>query len=260
MVDLEPILTDLAAEGRELDELVAEADWATPTPAEGWTIAHQIAHLAWTDAKALIAVRTPDEFGAELKRALAGEDHYVDDGAAEGAAKPKAEVLAGWRAGRAKLAEALRAAPPGEKFPWYGPPMSAASMATARLMETWAHAQDVFDALAVVHEPTARLRHIAYLGVRTRDFAFSLHGLNPPPEPFRVELVAPSGETWSWGPEGATQKVTGSALDFCLVVTQRLHPADSDVVAAGEDAREWLGIAQAFAGAPGRGRRPGGSR
>jgi uncharacterized protein (TIGR03084 family) len=260
VVDIGPILRDLAAETGDLDRVVTGAgctDWTVPTPAEGWTIAHQIAHLAWTDEKALIAVRTPDDFGAELKRALAVGEHYVDDGAVEGAQKPKDELLAAWRSGRAELAAALEAASPEEKFPWYGPPMSAASMATARLMEAWAHAQDVFDALGVPHEPTGRIRHIAWFGVRTRDFAFSLNGLTAPPEPFRVELIAPDGQTWAFGPPDAPQRLTGSALDFCLVVAQRRHPADTDLVADGEDVREWLGIAQAFAGPPGAGRTAG---
>jgi uncharacterized protein (TIGR03084 family) len=257
VADVGGILNDLAAEGQELDDLVADADWATPTPAEGWTIAHQIAHLTWTDSRALIALRTPGEFGEELKRALAAGERYVDDAAAEGAVKPAAELLAEWRSTREELAVALETAPRDQKFPWYGPPMSAASMATARLMETWAHAQDVYDALGVPHRPSARLKHIAWLGVRTRDFAFSLHGLTPPPGPFRVELVAPDGHPWVFGPEDAAQRVTGEALDFCLVVTQRRDPAATSLVATGQDAREWLGIAQAFAGPPGAGRAGG---
>jgi uncharacterized protein (TIGR03084 family) len=257
VVDIGVILSELAAESRRLDERVVSVDWSTPTPAEPWTIAHQIAHLAWTDGKALVAVKTPERFDAEVKRALAVGDRMVDDGAAEGAAKPRAELLSEWRAGRAELAAALAAALPGERFPWYGPPMSAASMATARLMETWAHAQDVSDALGVAHESGEALRHLAWFGVRTRDFAFGLNGLTPPREPFRVELVAPDGEIWAFGPESAEQRVTGSALGFCLVVTQRRHPADTDVSAVGEDAEEWLRIAQAFAGSPGSGRQAG---
>ncbi|GHF37774.1 TIGR03084 family metal-binding protein [Amycolatopsis bartoniae] len=257
MVDLRPILDDLAAESQALDDVVAEADWATPTPAEGWTIAHQIGHLAWTDAKALLAVRTPDDFGEEVKRALAGGEGYIDAAAADEAAKPRDELLREWRTGREALSAALGSAPPGTKFPWYGPPMSAASMATARLMETWAHAQDVYDALGLPHEPTDRIRHIARFGVRTRDFAFAVHSLAPPQAEFRVELRAPDGTLWTYGPEDAEQRVTGSAAGFCLVVTQRRHPADTDVRATGADAVKWLEIAQAFAGPPGSGRKAG---
>jgi uncharacterized protein (TIGR03084 family) len=134
--------------------------------------------------------------------------------------------------------------------------MSATSMATARFMETWAHALDVYDALDTRPEPTDRVRHVAHLGVRTRDFAFGLHELDPPAEEFRVDLIAPSGETWAWGPEDAKQRVTGPALDFCLLVTQRIHRNDTDLVAEGADAEKWLTIAQAFAGPPGEGRGP----
>jgi uncharacterized protein (TIGR03084 family) len=132
-------------------------------------------------------------------------------------------------------------------------------MATARLMETWAHGLDVADALGVVRPPTDRLRHVARLGVRTRDFAHRVHGLTPPGEEFRVELTAPSGETWAYGPEDAAQRVTGPALDFCLLVTQRAHRAGLRLHAVGPDADRWLDIAQAFAGPPGAGRAPRGA-
>ncbi|WP_040926482.1 TIGR03084 family metal-binding protein [Saccharomonospora marina] len=260
MVELEAILRDLDAEGQEVDDLVsglADDEWAKPTPAQGWTVAHQIAHLAWTDGKALLAARHPEEFGAEVKRALAAGEGYVDDAAAEGAATPPADLLAAWRQGRTQLRQALASVPSGTKLPWYGPPMSAASMATARMMETWAHGQDVADALGVERVPTARLRHIARFGVRTRDFAFHLHSLTAPAEEFRVELTAPGTGTWAFGPADAAQRVSGSALDFCLVVTQRRHPADTGLRAEGADAQQWLRIAQAFAGPPGQGRQPG---
>ncbi|MEZ0068168.1 uncharacterized protein (TIGR03084 family) [Streptacidiphilus sp. MAP12-20] len=257
MADPGPALKDLHDESQSLDEVVArpETDWSAATPAPGWTIAHQIGHLAWTDAKALISVRTPDAFADELRRALDGGDAYVDTAAVEEARKPRGQLLAEWRDGRAALAEALAGAAAGARFPWYGPPMSAASMATARLMETWAHAQDVHEALGLRPAPTARLRHIARLGVRTRDFAFAVHRMAPPAAEFRVELRAPDGEIWAFGPPDAEQRVTGSALDFCLVVTQRFDPDAADLVAVGEDAAAWLRIAQAFAGPPGAGRR-----
>jgi uncharacterized protein (TIGR03084 family) len=137
--------------------------------------------------------------------------------------------------------------------------MSAASMATARLMETWAHGQDVHDALGVPREPSDRLRHVAHIGVRTRDFAYLVRDLPVPSEQFRVELTAPSGEVWTWGPADAANRVRGPALDFCLLVTQRVHRSDTALVADGADAEQWLGIAQAFAGPPGPGR-PAGAR
>lgn len=261
MVDVRSVLPDLAAESGELDDLVselAEEQWALDTPAEGWTIAHQIAHLAWTDEQSLVAVTRPEEFAERLQRlaSVANPSDLVDEGAAEGAKQPPAELLATWRAGRAELNDALAAVPEGTKVPWFGPPMSAASMATARIMETWAHSQDVADALGVARVPTSRLRHVAHIGVRARGFAYAVNGLPMPSEEIRVELTAPDGQTWTWGPEDASERVTGSALDFCLLVTQRRHRDDTDVTAQGAAAEEWLSIAQAFAGPPGNGRKP----
>ncbi|MEU3985525.1 TIGR03084 family metal-binding protein [Streptomyces sp. NPDC026672] len=257
MADPTPVLDDLRAEGEQLDALVAELSperWRTPTPAPGWTVAHQIAHLAWTDHSSLAAVTDHDAFRELTDQALARPDGYVDDGAEEGARQTPAELLARWRAGRTALDTALRAAGPGTRLPWYGPSMSTASMATARLMETWAHGLDVAAALGTVPEPTDRIRHIAWLGVRTRDFAFGMHGLPAPGEPFRVELTGPHGQSWTYGPEDAAQRVTGPALDFCLLATQRAHRADLALVAEGPDADRWLDLAQAFAGPPGAGR------
>jgi len=261
MADPTPVIDDLCAESDELDRLVAglgEDGWRLPTPAPGWTVAHQIAHLAWTDRSALLAVTDADGFQKLVEAALAAPHSFVDEGAEEGARAEPAALLARWREDRAALAGALRAAPAGARFPWYGPPMSAASMATARLMETWAHGLDIADALGVVRPPTDRLRHVARLGVRTRDFAYAVHRLTPPAEPFRVELTAPDGENrWVYGPEDASQSVTGPALDFCLLVTQRAHRSDLALTAHGPDADRWLDIAQAFAGPPGGGREPG---
>ncbi|MGW2558311.1 TIGR03084 family metal-binding protein [Streptomyces sp. NPDC001514] len=262
MSDTAVVLDDLRAESEELDRLVAELSeerWAAATPAAGWTVAHQIAHLAWTDEVALLAVTDAEAFGAEVKKALAAPDAFVDQAAEAGAGQPPAELLGRWRAGRERLRQALRGAPPGARFPWYGPPMSAMSMATARLMETWAHGQDVADALGVVREPTARLRHVAHIGVRARDYAYFVRGIEAPKEAFRIELTAPDGALWTYGPEDATQRVTGPALDFCLLVTQRAHRDDLAVRAEGPDADRWLDIAQAFAGPAGAGRAPKGA-
>ncbi len=257
---LDDVLADLTAESFELDMIVGGLPtdrWATPTPAEGWTVAHQIAHLAWTDEAARMAAEEPDEFKVELQKAVENPSGFVDQGAAQTAALPPVELLAYWRETRAELVTALRAVPAGEKVAWFGPPMSATSMATARLMETWAHGQDIVDALGIKREPTARLRNVAHIAVRTRDFSYLLNDRKPPAEPFHVELTGPGGELWTWGPEDAEQKVTGPALDFCFLATQRRHRDDLDVRAVGADAEEWLGIIQAFAGMPGKGRERG---
>ena len=257
---LSAVLADLASEGAWLDGILAGLDssgWLRPTPAPGWTIAHQVAHLAWTDEQSLCAVTDPDTFAGQLRRVLAGEV-TVDGAAAEGVAMPPPDLLRRWRAGRGELAAALPVVPDGTRLPWFGPAMSAASMATARLMETWAHGNDVAEALGVPHPATNGLRHIAYLAVRTRDFAFTLHGRTPPQDAFLIRLTAPDAAIWSWGPADAAQRVEGAALDLCLLAAQRRHRLDTGLVATGPDADSWLDIAQAFAGPPGAGREPAG--
>lgn len=276
MVNLKNLLADLADESEQLDALVSPlspTDWARPTPAPGWSIAHQIAHLAWTDHVALLAVTDAEAFFGSVA-AAPDPARIVDDGAEEFLAPPP-ELLARWRAGRAALAGALVEVPPGGKLPWYGTRMSPTSMVTARLMETWAHGQDVADALGVTRTPTARLRHIAHLGFRTLGHGFAAHGRPVPTALVRLDLTAPAsasselaspaaasgagsgGATWSYGPADADDRITGPALDFCLLVAQRRHRADLTLAAIGPVADEWLDVAQAFAGPPGAGREPG---
>jgi len=259
VADRAALLADLAAEGDALDAVVADLEdtaWLAPTPAKGWTVAIQIAHLEWTDRQALRALTDPDGFAAAVAEAGPSLDTRVDDAAREGATSGPELLVERWRTSRTALAGQLAAVPDGVRIPWFGPPMAAASMATARLMETWAHGLDVTDALGLPPTVSPRLRHVAHLGVRTRDFAFAQHGRTAPAEPFRVELTAPDGSLWAWGPEDAAQRVTGPALDFCLRVTRRRHRADLALEAAGPDADRWLDLAQAFAGPPGEERLP----
>ncbi|MFC9893307.1 TIGR03084 family metal-binding protein [Nocardia sp. NPDC127579] len=260
MADLEALLGDFADECADLESLVASlapADWTRATPAAGWTIAHQIGHLTWTDEIATVAAADAGQFAAMVAAATPKAFTFVDDAAEEAAAMAPADLLARWRRGRIALIEALRAVPAGTKLPWFGPPMSAGSMITARIMETWAHGQDVADGLGATRVPTARLRNIAHIGVRTRNFAYQVRGTTPPEAEFRVELDAPDGSVWTWGPEDAEQRITGPALDFCLLVTQRRHRDDLALTATGADCAHWLTIAQAFAGPTGEGRKAG---
>ncbi|WP_441246812.1 TIGR03084 family metal-binding protein [Kitasatospora sp. McL0602] len=256
MIDLTALLADLTAESAELDALVAGLSLdglATETPAPGWTIAHQLSHLAWTDRWALLAARDADGFAKTAAEVFTDGSDPIEAGAAEGVGESPEALLGRWRAGRAELATALAEAD-GRQLPWFGPPMKPGTMATARLMETWAHGQDVADALGVTRTPTARLRQVAHLGVRTMGFAFALHGLPTPEAPVRVELTGPAGESWVWGPEDAADRITGPALDFCLLVTQRRSLGSLALRSQGPTAQAWLPIAQAFAGPPGAGR------
>jgi uncharacterized protein (TIGR03084 family) len=253
------LLTDLAAETTALRDRIdplPEAAWRYPTPAPGWTIGDQISHLAYFDDVAVMAATDPDAF-ASLQASHAAAAENPDTIAARYRALEPSELLEWFGRARARLLEAFAGLDPSVRVPWFGPPMGVPSMITARLMETWAHGQDIADALGAQREPTARLQHVAHLGVIARSYSYVARGLRAPDEPVRVELTAPSGELWTWGPADARDRVTGPALDFCLLVTQRRHRADTAVIAYGPAAEQWLSIAQAFAGPPGPGRKPG---
>ena len=260
---IDDVLDDLSAESDALRELVAHLDdagWATPTPAPGWSVAAQIGHLAWTDEAATLAALSLGGEGAKqawddvVLLAIDDPSGFVDAAALELGALEPADLLPRWDTARADLARALSAVPEGHKMPWFGPPMSPASMVTARFMETWAHGQDVHEGLGSTAPVTDRIRHVAHIGVRTRGFSFAARYEDVPAAEVRVELTAPSGETWTWGPDDAPESVRGPALDFCRLVTQRVHRDDTALVAEGAGADRWLDIAQCFAGPPGSGR------
>jgi uncharacterized protein (TIGR03084 family) len=246
------LLADLEAEQTALDEVVRDLDdagWATSTPAAGWDVRDGIAHLAVSEELAGTALT--DEAGFEARLAALVADLEATQAALEdrGRRMPGASVLTLWRDARAATLDALRDRDARDRVPWIAGPMSATSFATARLMETWAHGEDVRAGLGVPTAVTERLRHVAELGVRTRPFAYAVRGLTVPDASVRVELDGPDGARWVWGGEGS-DLVRGTALDFCRVVTQRRHPDDTALEIRGAAAREWMSIAQAFAGPP----------
>jgi uncharacterized protein (TIGR03084 family) len=244
---------DLAAETVALTGLITglpHGRWQALTPSPSWTIADQVSHLAYYDDAAVRAATSPQDFAA---------DGYVspDDIALRYRGTSPAALLDWFSSTRRTLLDTFGAMEPRTRLPWYGPSMSAASMVTARLMETWAHGQDIADTLGVSRQPTSRLRHVAHLGVSTRGFSLASRGLPADDTPVRVELTAPGGELWTWGPADAADRVTGPALDFCLTVTRRRHLADTQLAITGPAASAWITVAQAYAGPPGQGRAPG---
>lgn len=251
---LAQLLDDLRAESTELDRLLADLDdeaWGRPTPAVGWSVGDQVTHLSYFDDAAVLAATDPDRFAAEAAELAEHGPDFAGYVAALYAQVAPAERLDWFRRSRALLIETFAPLDPRARLPWYGPSMSATSALTARLMETWAHGQDVADTFGVARRPTERLRHVAHLGVQTFAFSFALRGLEPPTDPVRVELAAPEGGPWTWGDEGAADRVRGPAVDFCLVVTQRRTLAETGLVVEGPVAAHWLSIAQAYAGPPG---------
>ncbi len=260
MPTIEELCSDLAAEHAALDSIVAnlsDDEWDTPTPAAGWDVRDSVSHLCYFDETATLALTDPEAFevhkSALITAMVAGEAPDVEIGRQM---SPPGAVLGRWRTARhgyleaAQHAAAGRSSPP--RVPWYGPSMSLASFTTARLMETWAHGQDVRDALGQPPEIGPRLRHIIHIGVGARAYSFASHGVTDPGDPVTLTARGPDGQLWTWGPSetDVSNRITGSAVDLALVLTQRRHASRTDVVATGPVAQKWLAIAQAFAGAP----------
>ncbi|RAV01584.1 TIGR03084 family metal-binding protein [Mycolicibacter senuensis] len=257
-LDFTKLLNELQHESDRLlaclDGLHAE-QWEEPTPAAGWAIRDQISHLAYFDDVAVLAITDPSEFRRVADGHMSGGMDFPDRVAEQFRSHNVAELFEWFSRSRATLVTTFTGEDPRRRIPWFGPEMSVASSATARLMETWAHGQDVYDALGRPHPPSTGLRSIAHLGVSTFAFTHRLHDRTVPDEPVRVELCSPDGsEVWTWGPADAANRVRGRAVDFVGVVTQRRHWADTELVVKGDVAGGWLDIAQAFAGAPGTGR------
>ncbi len=256
---MQSICDDLDAETHDLVAVLTQLSdeaWDEPTPSPGWSIRDQVSHLAFFDLTGRLAAIDPDAFAANAKQ-LMSSGAGSDAGLVEGRLLSPHQVLDGFVKGRASMIEAFRTLDPKARLPWYGPAMGALSFATARLMETWAHGQDVCDTVGAVRKPSARLRHVAHIGVRARPFSYVINGKPMPTEDVTVRLIGPNGETWSWNETDDTSNaVEGPALDFCLLVTQRRNIADTLLVVTGNAARDWISIAQAFAGEPGPGRAP----
>jgi len=251
------ITAELIAEQESLDLIVAplsDAQWQMSTPSPRWRVIEQIAHLSFFDHSAAVAITDPaafanhrDQFVAEAFGDADASDR-ITLGAAQ--AMSPAELLAHWRTCRRELAVAAATLSDDTRVVWYGPSMSSKSFLTARLMEAWAHGYDIVDTVGGQLVATERLRHIAQLGFITRGWTYINRKLPVPEQEVRLELTSPSGDTWLWGPDDAADTVTGSALDFCLVTSQRRSLSDTHLVVVGDSAREWLEMAQLFAGPP----------
>lgn len=259
----ESVMADLAAEAAYVDVLVdglADAEWARPTPAPGWSVAHQVGHLTFVYRLATLSASDPARFLATTSTVeeRGGFTAVVEATATEHLAEGPAALLAHWRRARTGAVAALRAVPVGTVVPWLVNPLPAPVLAGAGMMEAFAHGQDIADALGIRPQRTDRIRRVVDFVALTWRFGYESRGLTPPAQPPRFDVVAPSGETWHAGDAaGAGGVITGSAEDLCLLATRRRHRSDLDLTADTAAADAWLDVAQAFRGPAGAGRSPG---
>jgi uncharacterized protein (TIGR03084 family) len=253
---MKQICKELKDEYESLDSIVSglsESEWEKVTPFYGWTIKNEISHIAYFDEAAKISAVSEEKFTINMGKLLEGFTSFDDIHAkvhSVGGRLSAPDLLKWWRTQRNQLIAEYQKLDPKSRLPWYGPTMSARSSVTARLMETWAHGQDIVDALKVSRPGTDRLKHIAHIGVSTFGWTFKNRGMEIPGKKVQVVLTSPSGDIWSWNPEETNEIIKGAAEDFCLVVTQRRNLSDTKLDVTGDIAGQWMKIAQAFAGPP----------
>ncbi|HEY0189447.1 MAG TPA: TIGR03084 family metal-binding protein [Cellulomonas sp.] len=247
---MEQIVTDLIAEQAQVDVLMegfTAADWDRQAATCDWTFKDELLHIAAFDWAAIqmmagvaadVTVVADAEFGHDEVHRVT---RYRD--------RPGAEVLAFWRRTRSRLDCAFLDQDPKARIPWApGLPMSARSLASARLMELWAHSVDLYDALGIEPVVRDRIAHTLFLSWQARPNAYRINGLELPATPVRVEVTLPSGELWARGEPDAADRITGTARDWALVAVRRRVWQDTDLVVVGDEARRYATIVQTFAG------------
>ena len=230
-----------------------EGDFTRATQFKGWTVDQILQHLHFFDGMARLSLHEPDRFRAEygvFNEAYQAEGSMlgITDRLLQGLSGPM--LLDAWRAGARETAEAFGDADPKQRVPWAGPEMSARSSVTARLMETWAHGQAIYDLLGLERQDHDRIRNIAHMGVAAYGWTFANRGETPPEPMPHVRLDAPSGDVWEWGEPNTDERITGPAVAFCQVVTQTRNIADVGLDVSGPNATRWMANAQCFAGPP----------
>lgn len=260
---MQDLCTDLLAEYAELAalaETLTADQWSVTTDFYGWTPFDEIAHLCFFDQAGLLAATDSAAFASDREAVLAelagGSEISVLARQRYGHLSGP-ELVRFWKGQYTRLVEALSGLDPQARLPWYGPSMSARSFATARLMETWAHGQDIYDALRLRRRASTRLKHVAHLGVSTFGWSFVNRGRAVPEQVPHIALSAPDGTQWTWNAPATVEYVRGSAEDFCLLVTQRRHLHDLGLEYGGSATSAWLAIAQCFAGPAAEGPAPG---
>ncbi len=251
---MDPVVEALAAQQAELAELLgdlAESRWHAPSRCEGWDVADVVLHLAQTDELAIgSATGRFTAVTAELADGLPAAAS-VDDGASLMVARqrgvPTADLLERWSTGAGRLLELLDVMDLSTRVTWVAGELSARTLATTRLAETWIHTGDVADALAVETRPTDRLRPIARLAWRTLPYAFASAGRTMT-GPVAFRLVGPSGDEWDFVPdEPVVTTIFGPATELCEVAARRLEPSATSLRADGPDADEVLALVRTYA-------------
>ena len=244
---------DFRAESQALYELLETADasrFDEPTQFKDWTINAVLQHLFFWNQMAGLQLTDESELVRRLNAVMQHEGGMRGFEAFHFNHLGGGELLNQWRDDFHRTADLFANADPKARLRWAGPDMSARSSITARLMETWAHGQEVYDHLGVTRHNADRIQNIVVLGVNTYGWTYKTRQEEPPgPMPYLV-LTAPSGAIWTYGEENESERISGLAEEFCQVVTQTRNIADTNLEVEGVVAKDWMSKAQCFAGPP----------
>lgn len=257
MNDFSGAIEALHRRAEVFDQLVMGAPgsvWDLDTPAAGWTIAHQVAHVTHVFDLAGTAAADPGAFQQVIADAEGNFDGAVNAAVNAYLLPDRGELLTRWCASRQRTESALAAVPPNALVPWLVRPLPPEVLACAGITELFGHGQDIADTIGARHAVSDDLRYPVAFAALVWDFGYQSRGLVPPAEPVRFEITAPSGAEWRFGPPGSTQVVRGPANDLCLLVTRRRHRDDVEITASGAEADRWISLAQAYRGPAGPGR------
>ncbi len=229
-----------------------DADFAAPTQFKGWTLNNVLEHLHmwnWAANESAVDEENFERFLGQVMEGIAKDSMRGFEGNWVDGLSGRA-LLDAWHDFYTDMAARFVEIDPKRRLKWAGPDMSARSSISARLMETWAHGQEVFDHLGIVRRDGDRIRAIAVLGTNTFGWTYATREETPPgPMPY-VRLTAPSGDIWAFGEPSQSNYIEGAASEFCQVVTQVRNIADVDLQVIGEVAQDWMSKAQCFAGPP----------
>lgn len=238
------ILSDLVAEQQFLDQSLQRIPikhWDRPTPSPGWTVRDTISHLA--DFAELAADTLAGGNRIAEWRKASDLDELRQRAITRGRGMRPQDVIEWWRGGRAHVVEPLSHMSVDDRVEWIQGSMSAQTFATFRLMETWAHGLDIYEALQMEVEDTPRIRHVCWLGWKTLPYAFKTAGLDY--SPIRIEVIGPGYAKWVYGPEDTEDRIKGAASEWARVAVRRA-PGDIRLEVTGEVAAQAVEVAQAY--------------
>ena len=241
-------------ESNQLYSLVgslSESQFDQPTQFKGWTVNDILAHLHFWNMGADLALNDPDAF-TDMFEGLYGalKEGKLRDHENALIKERGFDLVAVWRELYSDMGMRWQKIDPKQRVKWAGPDMSVRSSISARQMETWAHGQAIFDLLGKTRQESDRIRNIVILGVNAFGWSHNVRGLEPKGAMPLLNLTAPSGELWTFGEAGLSGEISGSAVEFCQVVTQTRNIDDCALRVTGEVAIFWMQNAQCFAGPP----------